>query len=453
MANCRQCGAELPSFSFGEASPYCKTCRSQLASQTEPKPAERFALPAQGSIAPKPMRATYALLAINIGVFIVMLASGVSWIKPETGQVLRWGANYGPYIFGGQYWRLITAMFLHFGVIHLLGNMWCLWSLGQLTEKLLGSISVVAIYLLTGIGASLLSLSWDPMRVGAGASGAIFGIAGALISVVYFGQLGLQPEGRRKLLGYVVRFAFINLLFGLKAHIDNMAHLGGLVSGLLIGLFLARTFNFAPEERPAKRRMIFVYSAIVLLALFVPVAKAKQYAVEFGQGETALDHNDLHAAISHLQKYVAARPDDVIGHALLGSAFQQAERFDEAAKEFERSLAIDPDYPYAQVNLAGLYAYQKKTDKALELFARGMPRAEPDAPTFYMYAVALKDAGKLPDAESKIRRAIQLDPKYVAAHKLLAETLALEGKKDEAAAEQQRVEELSTDAKVPPVSK
>jgi len=247
--------------------------------------------------------------------------------------------------------------------------------------------------------------------------------------------------------------AFINLLFGLKAHIDNMAHLGGLVTGLLMGFFLARTFNLAPEERPAKRKMIFVYSAILLLALFVPVAKAKQYAVEFAQGEAALDHNDLNAAIAHLQKYVADRPDDAIGHALLGSAFQQAERLDEAAREFERSLAIEPDYPYAQVSLARIYAYQKKTDKALELFAKGMPDVEPQAPAFYLYAIALRDAGKLPDAESKVRRAIQLDPKYTHAHKLLAEILALEGRKDEAAAEQKRVEELSVDARTPSASK
>jgi rhomboid protease GluP len=410
-------------------------------------------LPPQRSIASKPALATYVLLAINIAIFIAMVASGVSWINPKSYEVLPWGAEYGPYTFAGQYWRLLTAMFLHFGIIHLAGNMWCLWSLGQLAEKLLGSISVLGLYLLTGIGASLLSLSWDPMRVGAGASGAIFGIAGALISVLYFGQLGLLPEGRRKLLGYVVRFAFINLVFGLSAHIDNMAHLGGLVSGLLMGFFLARIFNLAPEERPVKRRMIFVYSAIVLLALFVPIARAKQYAVEFSQGEAALDHNDLNAAIAHLRKYVAARPNDPIGHALLGSAFQQAERFDEAAKEFERSLEIEPDYPYAQVSLARIYAYQKKTVKALELFAKGMPRAEPDAPTFYMYAVALKDAGKLPEAESKIRRAIQLDPKDANAHKLLAEILTMEGKKDEAAAEKQRIQELGANAAAQPSSK
>jgi membrane associated rhomboid family serine protease/Flp pilus assembly protein TadD len=453
LANCRQCGAELPSFSFGEPSPYCNTCRSQLASPSEPKQTQGFALPAQSSIAAKPALATYALLAINIGVFIVMLAYGVSWITPETGQVLHWGANYGPYIFGGQYWRLITAMFLHFGIIHLLGNMWCLWSLGQLTEKLLGSLSVLGLYLLTGIGASLLSLSWDPMRVGAGASGAIFGIAGALISVLYFGQLGLQPEGRRKLLGYVVRFAFINLLFGLKAHIDNMAHLGGLVSGLLIGLFLARTFNLSPEERPAKRRMVFVYSTIVLLVVFIPVAKAKQYAVEFAQGEAALDHNDLNAAIAHLQKYVAARPDDAIGHALLGSAFQQAERFDEAASEFEHSLAIEPDYPEVEVDLAKIYAYQKKTDKALELFTKGMPGVQPDASTFYLYAKALYDAARFPEAESNLRRAIQLDPKNVDQHRLLADILILENKDDEGAAELQRVKQLDPEAKARPSSK
>jgi rhomboid protease GluP len=410
-------------------------------------------LPPQRSIALKPARATYALLAVNIVIFIVMVASGVSWISPQTDQVLRWGADYGPDTLGGQYWRLITSMFLHFGIIHLAGNMWCLWSLGQLTERLLGSISVLGLYLLTGIGASLLSLSWDPMRVSAGASGAIFGIAGVLISVLYFGQLGLQPEGRRKLLGYVVRFAFINLVFGLSAHIDNMAHLGGLVTGLLIGLFLARTFNLSPEERPAKRRMIFMLSALVLLVLFVPVAKAKQYAVEFSQGATALDHNDLNAAIAHLQKYVAARPNDPLGHALLGSAFQHAERFDEAAGEFERSLAIEPDYPYAQISLASIYAYQKKTDKALELFAKVMPRAKPNAQAFYMYAVALKDAGKLPEAESNIRRAIQIDPNYVDAHKLLVAVLTLEGKKEDATTEQKRIAELVANPQEDPSSK
>jgi rhomboid protease GluP len=414
---------------------------------------ENPGLQAQPIVRPRPPIATIALLTTNIGIFVIMVASGISWITPQTDQVLRWGADYGPYTLSGQYWRLISSMFLHFGIIHIFGNMWCLWSLGQLAEKLIDSVSLLGLYLVTGIGAALLSLSWDPMRVSAGASGAIFGIAGALITVLYFGRLGLQPASVRKLLGYVVRFALLNLLFGLQGHIDNMAHLGGLVSGLLVGFFLARTFNVAPEAWPARRRVVLAISAVLVILLFVPVIRAKQYAVEFAQGESALDHNDLNASISHLQKYVAARPNDVVGHALLGAAFQQAERLDEAVKEFERSLEIEPDYPYAQVGLARIYAYQKKTDRALALFAKGLPRVEPDAPSFYMYAVALKDAGKFPDAESEVRRAIQLDPKYADAYKLLAKVLALQGKNAEAVAEVRRAAELDANSEDHPSSK
>ena len=364
-------------------------------------------------------------------------------MTPETGEVLRWGADYRPLTLGGQYWRLVTAMFLHFGIIHLFGNMWCLWSLGQLAEKLLGSLSVLGLYLLTGIGASLLSLSWDPMRVSAGASGAIFGIAGALISVLYFGQLGLQAEGVRKLLGYVVRFAFLNLLFGLRGHVDNMAHLGGLVTGLLTGFFLARSFNLAPEARSSRRFLIFAMSTVMLLVLFVPVVRATQYAVEFEKGETALEHHDPRAAIPHLQKYVAARPGEAYGRQLLQAALQQVHRLDEAIPEFERALARDPNNAYIQVNLARLYASQNETGKALELFKKGMPRAEPDALASYWYASTLKDVGRPTEAESNARRSIELDPKYADAHELLAEILTSEGKKAAADAEIERAKQLS----------
>ena len=285
MANCRQCGAKLPSFTFGEASPYCKTCQAQLPPESRPQKVD--ALPVQSGLANKVTPATFALLGINIAVFIVMVASGVSIVDPDTQQVLHWGADYGPYTLGGQYWRLITSMFVHFGIIHIFGNMWCLWSLGRLAERLLGSLSVVGIYLLTGVGASLSSLSWDPMRVSAGASGAIFGIAGALITTLYYGKHNLPPESVRRLLGYVVRFSILNLLFGLKAHVDNMAHLGGLVTGLLIGLFLARTFTSSVEEQSTQRRTIMAVSALVVLVLCVPIAKAKSYAVEYGKGQLA----------------------------------------------------------------------------------------------------------------------------------------------------------------------
>jgi rhomboid protease GluP len=440
LANCRQCGTELPSFSFGDASPYCKTCQSQLP--PVPRPEATYALPVQTAVVSQPPPvATYILLGVNIAIFIAMLVAGLDWFNPATDKVLRWGADYGPLTLNGQYWRIITAMFLHFGIIHIAANMWCLWSLGQLAEKLVGSFTVFGVYLVTGIGSSLLSLSWDPMRVSAGASGAIFGIAGMLISVLYFGKLGFPPENVRKLLGYVVRFALLNLFIGLQGHIDNMAHLGGLVTGLLAGFFLARTFNLPLEERPARRRMILAVSAVVLVALFVPVAKAKQFAVEFGQGQIALDHNDMNAAIAHFQKYVVARPDDVYGHLLLGDAYQQAHRLDEAIPEFERVLALKPDFPEAQINLARIYAYQKKPEKALPLFS-AMLRVKPDALDYYWYATALKQANKLTEAERNIRSAIQMEPRDAESHKLLAEILELRGNKSEAALEIRTSEEI-----------
>ncbi len=395
---------------------------------------QRFSPPAVAASQPTP--ATYALFAINVTVFLAMVASGLSWISPHTDQVLRWGADYGPYTLNGQYWRLITSMFLHFGIIHIAGNMWCLWNLGRLAEKLLGPVTVFGVYLLTGIGASLLSLSWDPMRVSAGASGAIFGIAGVLITTLYFGKHNLQKDAVRRLLGYVVRFSLLNLLFGLQGHIDNMAHFGGLVSGLLIGFFLARTFSSPVEERSTQRRMILGISALVLLVLIVPVAKAKQYAVEFEKGQEAFDQNNYPAAIEHMQRYSSARPGDAKGHAILGASFQMTGRRDDAVHEYERILAINPANHHVQITLAELYAFSLKPEKAIPLFRQNIQEISGDAVVMYYYGSALTQTGALAQAEDVLRKSIALDNKQTGAHALLSEVLKNEGKVADAAEEQ-----------------
>jgi rhomboid protease GluP len=441
LANCRQCGAELPSFSFGDASPYCKTCRSQLPAESQPqKPEKVDTLPVQSGLAAGATPATFALLGINVVVFVVMVASGVSIFSPDTQQVLHWGADYGPDTLSGQYWRLISSMFIHFGIIHIFGNMWCLWSLGRLAEKLLGSFSVIGTYLLTGVGASLLSLSWDPMRVSAGASGAIFGIAGVLITTLYYGKHNLPQESVRRLLGYVVRFSLLNLLFGLKGHIDNAAHVGGLVTGLLIGLFLARTFASPVEDRGTQRRTIMAVSALALLVLFVPVAKAKQYAVEFNEGQIALEHKDYKGAVEHLQKYTADRPDDEIGHDMLGESFQALGRFDDAVREYERGLAIDPENHYIQIDLAELYLKQHHPEKAVPLFRNAT--SVMDADDMYAYGSALTQTGELGEAETELRKSIAQDGKAKASHDLLASVLKREGKTAEARKEQSLADSL-----------
>src|SRR5438876_4366462 len=126
---------------------------------------------------------TYILLATNIAVFGWMVLHGVSPKDPTTAQLVQYGATNAYLVLVGQWWRLLTATFVHVGLLHIATNMWCLWNLGLLGEPLLGPAGLIGVYLITGIAGNLLSLFFnvvyrDFVSVGAGASGAVFGIAG-----------------------------------------------------------------------------------------------------------------------------------------------------------------------------------------------------------------------------------------------------------------------------------
>jgi len=208
--------------------------------------------------------ATYVLVGINVAVFVLMLLRHVSGVSPTPEQLMHWGANNaGSVLVDGQWWRVVTAMFVHVGIIHLATNMWCLWNLGLLAEPLMGSFGVVAVYVLTGAAGNLLSVLWNGRHIagilpqvpagldpavyfppGAGASGAVFGIAGALIVLLKSSTLPVPLEELKRLRKSVIYFAAINLVIGLTISldvvssrtgisIDNSAHLGGVLCGLL----------------------------------------------------------------------------------------------------------------------------------------------------------------------------------------------------------------------------
>jgi rhomboid protease GluP len=201
--------------------------------------------------------ATYLLVGINCAVFLAMLARGLSIWAPTPDQLMNWGANNaGSVLINGEWLRIVTAMFVHVGILHLATNMWCLWNLGLLAEPLMGSVGVLAVYILTGAAGNLLSViySWiSPLHdaagnpyfsAGAGASGAVFGIAGALIVLLKSNRLPVPQIELKKLRRSVIYFAGLNLLLGLSIsggnlilhsglNIDNMAHLGGFACGLL----------------------------------------------------------------------------------------------------------------------------------------------------------------------------------------------------------------------------
>jgi rhomboid protease GluP len=189
---------------------------------------------------PRPV-VTIALITLCSLVFVGMVLSGVSIISPRNLQLWQWGANFGYYTVRGQWWRLITSAFVHIGLLHLLFNMWCLWRLGFLAELIFGRGKYLAIYLVCAVVSAMASIAWRPMAASAGASGAIFGIAGALLATFYFRKLPLPPSAARPMLRSLVTFAIVNLAFGsLVPGIDNAAHVGGFACGLVIGAVLPK---------------------------------------------------------------------------------------------------------------------------------------------------------------------------------------------------------------------
>jgi len=225
--------------------------------------------------------ATYLLVGINVAVFLVMAFNGISPTRPTPGQLLLWGADNGGLVLqGGQWWRLTTSTFVHVGVIHLATNMWCLWNLGLLGEPLLGTVGTVLVYLLTGIAGNLLSVAVYPGLpgepngiVGAGASGAIFGLAGVLIILLKSKLLPVPEFELKKLRRSVIYFAVLNFVLGAGTmlipsviRIDQMAHLGGFLSGLAIGVPLVPRIG-APRAEFIQRQWVAFAGGGLFLAL------------------------------------------------------------------------------------------------------------------------------------------------------------------------------------------
>ncbi|MGH9529577.1 MAG: rhomboid family intramembrane serine protease [Terriglobales bacterium] len=163
MANCISCGRELRTSLFGSRGNVCQDCRANAIDMTTagstatPKPRPR-------AVARGYPPVTTALVGINVAVFVMMLLSGVPLENPTIAQLLKWGANWGPLSLGAQPWRIVTSNYLHIGVIHIGLNMWCLWNLGILAERIFDRWTYVLTYTACGIAGSLGSLWWHPHR-------------------------------------------------------------------------------------------------------------------------------------------------------------------------------------------------------------------------------------------------------------------------------------------------
>ena len=228
------------------------------------EPAAPLVIP--GAPTGAPPIGTSAVLGLNVAVFLAMLVGGVGLLNPTSENLIRWGANFGPRTTAGEWWRLFTCTFLHVGVIHIAFNMMVLMQIGPLIERLFGRAGFAVIYVVAGLAGSLASLAWNPYAVSAGASGAIFGLYGALLGFLALQRRELPGALLRRLLNGALVFVGFNIVYGLsRPGTDIAAHAGGLAGGFLCGLALSMPLTAQNVLRRRARNALVAAAAAVAL--------------------------------------------------------------------------------------------------------------------------------------------------------------------------------------------
>jgi rhomboid protease GluP len=212
---------------------------------------------------------TPLLAAACVLVYLAMIVRGLSPFEPESKSMIEWGAIFGPpVVFDGEVWRLPASMFLHFGLVHLAMNLWCLLSTGAVVERFFGHLGYTAIYVLSGLGGAIASLCAHPTSVCAGASGAIFGVIGGLLAYLAVRHHDVPAAILQPMRSGTLGFLGYNLVFGMTSPtIDMAAHLGGLVTGFIAGLILAGSWVTRADGAGLVRRSGVIVALSLGLAL------------------------------------------------------------------------------------------------------------------------------------------------------------------------------------------
>jgi len=409
MSNCVQCGRKLPPLTFGKK--ICQWCVQHEAAQRgeDAENVKQRVMPAPWVRREASITLTHVLFGANVAVFLAMALAGGSVMDFSGKVMVSFGANYGPYTLSGDWWRLLTYMFLHGGLVHIAFNMWCLWDLGALCESLYGRWTYAVVYLTTGLAAGIASVGWNPGVLSVGASGAIFGLAGALIASFYLGEFSLPSIAIRGTLRSLVFFVGFNVFFGsLFPGIDNAAHAGGLVSGLILGALIARV---APEhDRPLLRAsvLLFVFLLVALSALGVQRWRGSPYRI--GRALNSLSENQPDRAITQLQAIVRQQPNLAQAHYALGHAYFNQEKLPEAETEFKRTLELQPQQSGARFDLGLVYLSEKRFEDARTAFSQILAQDPNSADAHYGMGMALAGEENYQAAVEEYKTAIRLGP-------------------------------------------
>ena len=358
---------------------------------------------------------TQALVAVNVFVYLAMALTSRSPMDFGSALTLRWGADFGPLTFGGEAWRIWTSNYVHGGIVHIAGNMWCLWNLGMLAERILGRPTYLATYTACGIAGSLTSLGWDPLRISVGASGAILGLAGALMAAIHFGKLPYPPDALHAIKQSLLRFAGLTLLLGFIPVVDNSAHTGGLIMGLVLGGLLAPHLADSSGRRVNFERMLFLGVALALLGGWIFVKHSRSYVIPLGRATQALRRGKDQQALPDLEAAAHQQPREVLIQSLLGETYIRLKNYPQAEATLKHVLELKPSDKNAEFNLGLVYGTTGRYEEARRIFADLSQRDPQNADAWLMLGSALRRLHQPAEAETALRHAIQLHPQNYAA--------------------------------------
>ncbi|MGP4042354.1 rhomboid family intramembrane serine protease [Gracilibacillus sp. D59] len=307
---------------------------------------------------------SYVLIAINILMFFLLESRGGS-TNPET--LIQYGAKYNVGMLEGEWWRIITSMFLHIGLFHLALNMLALYFIGTLVERIYGNIRFIIIYFLAGIAGGMASFALNP-SIAAGASGALFGLFGALL---FFGIK--NPRIFFKTMGMNVIFIVIlNILFGVFVpQVDNGAHIGGLIGG-----FIASGIVMLPKSQAFMQQLIavvlYVFYIFGLLAYGLTNDEVQYDETLQIQRVQQLLEDEQYSEVTEIVSETLPHADQLEAELLFYRSFAHIhiESFDQAKKDLENAVEIKADFEEAWYNLALLYQQEHEFDKAMDATER-----------------------------------------------------------------------------------
>lgn len=330
---------------------------------------------------PREVPVTLTLIALNVLVFVLMLRQGAGLWHTGTGVQLAWGANFGPATQDGQWWRLGTALFLHFGILHLGLNMWALWDVGRMVERLYGRWRFCLLYFASGVFGNLLSLVVQGNQaVSGGASGAIFALYGALLVYLWRERRQVDRSEFRWLFGLASVFTVAMLVVGfLIPGIDNAAHGGGLAGGAL----LARSMS-KPWARRGWRNQGLPLGALGVMVLAVAVLLHNLPPPRYRMGEELRAKQAIRNFLIADQRIARERESILFQGQLAGASFDEvAGRIDSTVtQEYQESfdalaaLHLDPAAPSA-LALENLRRYAQRQGDASQALADGLRSGDP----------------------------------------------------------------------------